>query len=172
MSLIQLTCPSCARTLEIDNEAIGLDVECGACSEIFVAGWAENNAGKSSSTGKRAASPVLEKRTTNTRKRRKHRDNDDYDHNPRSGRRGDRGYDDQKSRLAFVLFGIFLGNLGIHNFYAGRTVPGIAQLLITLISIPLLFFCVGFVTIWIPTIWSLVEIAVVDEDGNHVPMVS
>ncbi|MBQ3218003.1 MAG: TM2 domain-containing protein [Akkermansia sp.] len=26
-----------------------------------------------------------------------------------------------KSRLAYILLGVFLGSLGIHNFYAGYT---------------------------------------------------
>ena len=39
---------------------------------------------------------------------------------------------EQKSRVVYVILGIFLGVLGIHNFYEGRTYCGIAQLLTTL----------------------------------------
>ena len=38
-----------------------------------------------------------------------------------------------KSRTAYVLLAIFIGWFGIHNFYAGRSGAGIAQLLISLI---------------------------------------
>jgi TM2 domain-containing membrane protein YozV len=98
-------------------------------------------------------------------------DDDDFDPDPIVGR-GNYRTSDQRSRTAYILLGVFLGLLGIHNFYAGRTGPGVVQLLITLISFPLMFICIGFVTIFIPAIWALVEIIVVDEDGNCVPMVS
>ena len=55
----------------------------------------------------------------------------------------------QKSRMAAGLLAIFLGGLGIHNFYLGRVGPGLTQLLISVLSF-------GFLAplIWI---WSLVE---------------
>ena len=61
-----------------------------------------------------------------------------------------RGNVSPKSRLAALLFGIFLGALGIHNFYLGRVGKGIAQVLICVLGI-----CFGgpFIT-WI---WSFVE---------------
>lgn len=39
-----------------------------------------------------------------------------------------------KSKMAAGLLGIFLGYLGIHNFYLGYTGKAIAQLLLTLIG--------------------------------------
>lgn len=39
-----------------------------------------------------------------------------------------------KSSLAAGLLGIFLGSLGIHNFYLGYTGKAVAQLLLTLIG--------------------------------------
>lgn len=54
-----------------------------------------------------------------------------------------------KSKTAAGLFGIFLGAFGVHNFYLGYTGKGIAQLLITLLSIGLLS--------WVSAIWGLVE---------------
>ena len=50
-----------------------------------------------------------------------------------------------KSRLAAALLGIFLGSLGIHNFYLGYTKRGLTQLL----SCGILGFAVG--------VWALVE---------------
>ncbi len=69
-----------------------------------------------------------------------------------------------KSRLAYILLAVFLGALGIHNFYAGYTGKGIAQLLLTLLSAGLL----GFIVF----IWVIVEICTVTEDANGVSFVS
>ena len=39
-----------------------------------------------------------------------------------------------KSKLAAGLLGIFLGGLGVHNFYLGNTGKAVAQLLLTLVG--------------------------------------
>ena len=54
-----------------------------------------------------------------------------------------------KSKLAAGLLGIFLGCVGVHNFYLGYTGKAWGQLLITLLS----FGTLGFVS----SIWGLVE---------------
>lgn len=57
-----------------------------------------------------------------------------------------------KSKMAAGLLGIFLGYLGIHNFYLGYTNKGVAQLLLTLVG---WIACgIGPIVAWI---WSLVE---------------
>ncbi len=40
----------------------------------------------------------------------------------------------QKSKMAAGLLGIFLGGLGIHNFYLGYTSRGLIQLLVSLLT--------------------------------------
>lgn len=65
-----------------------------------------------------------------------------------------------KSRVAYVLLGLFLGGLGVHNFYAGRTGAGVFQLLITLLT-GWLIFPLGIVGLWV-----LIEICVVTTDGS------
>ncbi len=55
----------------------------------------------------------------------------------------------QKSKIAAGLLGIFLGALGVHNFYLGNTGKAVAQLLITVLSCGTL----GVVS----EIWGLVE---------------
>lgn len=70
-----------------------------------------------------------------------------------------------KSRVAYILLGVFLGTLGIHNFYAGHNGKGIAQLLITLFG-----SCVFFVGPLFSAVWALIEIIVVDKDANGIRM--
>jgi TM2 domain-containing membrane protein YozV len=70
----------------------------------------------------------------------------------------------QKSRLAFVLLGVFLGPLGIHNFYAGYTGRGAAQLAISLLTgwmcAPVILVCA----------WNVMELILVTHDADGVPL--
>lgn len=68
-----------------------------------------------------------------------------------------------KSRVAYILLGLFLGGLGIHNFYAGYGGKGATQLLLNLF-----LFWTFVVPIGIG-IWVLIEIITVDRDafGNR-----
>ena len=65
----------------------------------------------------------------------------------------------QKSRLVYILLALFLGLLGIHNFYAGYTGTGIIQLVLTMT----LFGAV------IVAIWILFDILFTTKDGRGVP---
>lgn len=56
---------------------------------------------------------------------------------------------DAKSKMTAGLLGIFLGSLGIHNFYLGYKGKALAQLLISLLS------C-GFLAV-ASEIWGLIE---------------
>lgn len=71
----------------------------------------------------------------------------------------------RKSKIAAGLFGIFLGSLGVHNFYLGYKGKAFAQLLITLLT-----FGIGGV---VTSIWGLIEGIMIltgsidrDADGN------
>lgn len=68
-----------------------------------------------------------------------------------------------KSKTAYVLLGVFLGSLGIHNFYAGYSGKGVAQLLITILT------C-GYAGI-VSWIWAIIEICSVNQDSRGVPFV-
>lgn len=68
-----------------------------------------------------------------------------------------------KQRVVYILLAIFLGGLGIHNFYIGRTGAGVAQLLISLLSF-------GFLSL-ISWIWAIIDICVVTTDSNGNPLV-
>jgi TM2 domain-containing membrane protein YozV len=67
-----------------------------------------------------------------------------------------------KSKVAFVLLGVFLGSLGIHNFYIGRTKQGVIQLLITVLS-------AGTLSL-VSWIWAIVDICNVNADASGVPL--
>jgi TM2 domain-containing membrane protein YozV len=58
-----------------------------------------------------------------------------------------------KSKVAAALFAVFLGFLGIHNFYLGHTKRAVVQLLITVLS------C-GYAGI-VSWIWAFVEFVLI-----------
>ena len=57
----------------------------------------------------------------------------------------------QKSKIVAGLLGLFLGTLGVHNFYLGYTGKAVAQLLLTLIG------WIIFIGPIISGIWALIE---------------
>jgi TM2 domain-containing membrane protein YozV len=59
---------------------------------------------------------------------------------------------ESKSKIAAGLFGIFLGCLGIHNFYLGYSGKAAAQLVLAILGI----FTFG-ITTWISGIWGFIE---------------
>ena len=73
----------------------------------------------------------------------------------------------QKSKMAAGLLGIFLGSLGVHNFYLGYTGKAVAQLLISVLSCGVLAPASG--------IWGLVEgimilTGSINVDGKGMPL--
>ncbi len=66
-----------------------------------------------------------------------------------------------KSRVAYILLGLFMGGLGIHNFYAGYSGKGLAQLLLSLFGILLL----GIPNLAVG-IWVIVEVCTVKQDAT------
>ena len=68
-----------------------------------------------------------------------------------------------RSRAVYVVLAIFLGGLGIHNFYAARNGTGVAQLLIMLFGFWLIL------PIFIVWIWVIIEAIAVTTDGYGVP---
>ncbi len=74
---------------------------------------------------------------------------------------------ERKSKLAGGLLGIFLGWLGVHNFYLGYHGRGVAQLLLSL--------CCCFVLSPLVSVWGLIEgililTGSISTDGNGVPL--
>jgi len=67
-----------------------------------------------------------------------------------------------KSQTVYCLLALFLGALGIHNFYIGRWKRGLTQLLMTVLS-PLTFF----LTYFISAFWSTINIFAIHTDGQE-----
>jgi len=77
----------------------------------------------------------------------------------------------QKSKIAAGLFGIFLGGLGIHNFYLGNKDSGLIQILV--FTIAGIFTC-GIASAAM-SIWGLIEgimilTGSINKDANGVPL--
>jgi len=64
-----------------------------------------------------------------------------------------------KSKMAAGLLGIFLGSLGVHNFYLGYTGKAVTQLCLTLAAFILTpcTFGISAIIYLGPWIWSLIE---------------
>ena len=76
-----------------------------------------------------------------------------------------------KDRVAYVLLAIFLGELGIHNFFAGYTSRAVIQLILCLIGIPFaaLMTCGVGLLLYIPLkVWVIIEAITVTKDAQGV----
>lgn len=69
---------------------------------------------------------------------------------------------EQKSKMAAGLLGIFLGGLGIHNFYLGYTGKAIAQILLS--------FCFGIGAVWGLIEGILILTGSINKDAKGVPL--
>jgi predicted Zn finger-like uncharacterized protein len=79
MANIRVTCPTCNSELEIDDEFVGQEVECGNCLQVFVAEGPK----KSGSSSRRSSDDEEEEekpRKKKKKKRRREEDDDDYDY--------------------------------------------------------------------------------------------
>ena len=63
-----------------------------------------------------------------------------------------------KTRVLFVLLGIFLGVFGVHNFYAGYVKKGTIQICLTVLTC---FY--GGLLSWL---WAIVEVCTVNKDAE------
>jgi len=63
-----------------------------------------------------------------------------------------------KSRTTYIVLGIFLGALGIHNFYAGYTGRAVGQLCLTVLTLGILSM--------VSWVWAIVEICIVEKDST------
>lgn len=70
-----------------------------------------------------------------------------------------------KSRVAYILFALFLGGFGAHNFYAGYTGRGITQLLLTVL------LCWTIVVPCLVFVWIIIEVITVNKDSKGERMI-
>lgn len=70
-----------------------------------------------------------------------------------------------RSRGIYVILGVLLGMLGIHNFYIGRFGVGATQLLIT----SLLWWAYG-IGLFITLIWVVIDLIAVKKDGKGIAL--
>ncbi|TDQ37143.1 TM2 domain-containing protein [Aureibacillus halotolerans] len=62
-----------------------------------------------------------------------------------------------KDKVVAYLLWFFVGSIGVHHFYMGRTGVGIGQLLLNITSWILLIFVVGLVGFFALGIWWFVD---------------
>lgn len=62
-----------------------------------------------------------------------------------------------KSKIAAGLLGIFLGHLGVHNFYLGYTNKAVIQLVLSIVGYLLTCLGIGVFLVAGSAIWGLVE---------------
>lgn len=62
--------------------------------------------------------------------------------------------------LAYILL-IFLGSLGIHRFYLGRTGTAIAQLILSIVGWVTAIIIIGFIPLAIVGIWLIIDLFLV-----------
>ncbi len=68
----------------------------------------------------------------------------------------------QKSKIVAGILGIFLGGLGVHNFYLGYIGKAIAQIVLS--------FCFGIGAIWGLIEGILILTGSINKDANGVPL--
>jgi TM2 domain-containing membrane protein YozV len=63
----------------------------------------------------------------------------------------------KKSTLVAYLLWFFVGMLGVHRFYLGRTGTGATILILTIVSVPLMLAGIGFAILAVAATWVIVD---------------
>ncbi len=63
----------------------------------------------------------------------------------------------KKDALIAYLLWVILPLTGAHRFYCNRVGSGVAMLVITVVSIPLCFILVGFLSYFVVVVWWIVD---------------
>ncbi len=121
-------CSKCGAELENDAKF------CYVCGEKCKTSQVTNPFVNENSTNNNASNPIVNESTTNI--------------NASTSNVSD------KSRAAAAILAFFLGGLGIHNFYLGRTKQGVIQLVLFL-------FCWLYIPAIIVGIWAIVDFVLI-----------
>jgi len=77
------------------------------------------------------------------------------------------GTEGTKSKMVAGLLAIFLGSLGIHNFYLGYTTKAIIQLVLTIVGYMTMCLIIGFFIVLGVEIWAIVEAVLIFTGKNN-----
>ena len=70
-------------------------------------------------------------------------------------------YAQPKSQIAAALLALFLGTLGLHNFYLGHTRRGATQLTLSIVGWITSILLIGFVILFVVGAWALIEFVMI-----------
>jgi hypothetical protein len=74
----------------------------------------------------------------------------------------------RRTRVNYILFGIFLGAFGAHNFYAGYLKRATGQILLTVFVLIAGGYFWGGLVSWV---WAIVEVLIVKQDDDGVAFI-
>lgn len=197
----EILCPFCKQSYEVEPDVIGKKVQCSVCNESFVAHRNRSRQPQeqapqwtSTSTKQQPYRSDQAQQASSTQEK--------YILPPRGqvqsayGIPQNQSYPQQqvvyiqvpskaKSRGIYVMLGVFLGTLGVHNFYAGHIARGVAHLCLGL------WFFLGFlvklsraedaidvsfafmtllIVFLVNSVWAIFEIITIKNDGKGIPM--
>jgi len=168
----KIECPWCKQHYSVDDSFVGQNVNCSICGKTFTVGnpYDSQDFNSPPPPPPRYSSPP-----------------------PQNGQSMQQVVYVQvpfraKNRGIYVMLGIFLGNLGVHDFYAGHIARGVAHLCLTLwfivfylgglskakgeyaqydVAKVLLTLLIAFI---VNSVWVLVELIKIKNDGKGMPM--
>ena len=155
MGIIKIECPTCNQHYSVDVSIIGHNVECSVCGNTFQVGtknvisW---NAEQQESRFSQAQQPppqYSQQQYSQQQYSQQQHSQQQYSQQPQYAQPMQEisvssFAESDKDRNTFALLGFFLGFLGVHSFYLGKTRNGIATILANfLCSPPVVIFFVG-----------------------------
>jgi TM2 domain-containing membrane protein YozV len=63
----------------------------------------------------------------------------------------------EKKKVTAALLCFFLGGIGVHRFYLGRTGSGVAMLILSLVGLATTTIFIGFALLSVVGVWQVVD---------------
>lgn len=168
---MKIECPHCEQHYEIDDEYIGQIIECQKCKQEFVAEpLPVPVVAEPPRTSKRGKGSDVKAGITPANKKCPFCRGDVAADAQKCCHCGEwiveKAHNDQKNtdknEIVFVILGVFLGLIGVHNFYVNEKAAGFEKILLFLLGIYLFDWFphsrIGVVVLFINAIWVIVEI--------------